>query len=174
MKIKSLFAVVLLSSYGVVAVGCNTAEADAKRAAIAAAVAKKAEEEKALGEQLAARKAAREAEKKKEEEAKAAYAVKVDGLCVLPEKLPKKLAKACDAVADANDKFMTRMYTGAALEKWEKAKQTQLGMTKAQCTKTGKVEVAACQMNAMNAAQEDMKKALPDIMRRCIEKFGSA
>jgi hypothetical protein len=174
MKMTSMFAVILLAGVAPSMAGCNSGEAEAQRAALEAAIAKKKAEESKLDEQLAARKAAREAEKKKEDEAKAAYAAKVDALCVLPEKLPKKVAKACDQVAEANDEFMKRMYAGAALEKWEKAKQMQLGMTKAQCTKTGKVEVAACQMNAMNTAQDDMKKALPDIMRRCIEKFGSA
>lgn len=174
MKMKSFLAVLVLSGVGATAMGCGSAEADAKRAAIEQAIAQKKAEDKALEEQLAARKAAREAEKKKEEEAKAAYDAKVDALCVLPEKMPKKLAKACDQVAVANDKFMTRMYTGDALDKWNKAKQMQLGMTKAQCNKAGKIEVAACQMNAMNTAQEDMKKALPDLLRRCIEKFGSA
>lgn len=174
MKIMPSFAVLVLMGFAPLAVGCNSAEADARRAAIEAAVAKKANEETTLAEQLAVRKAAREAEKKVEDDVKAAYDMKVDKLCELPENLPTKIVKACDQVANANDEFMKRMYTGDALEKWEKAKQMQLGMTKAQCTKAGKVEVAACQMNAMNLAQEDMKKALPDIMRRCIEKFGSA
>ena len=111
MKMKSFLAVLVLSGVGATAMGCGSAEADAKRAAIEQAIAQKKAEDKALEEQLAARKAAREAEKKKEEEAKAAYDAKVDALCVLPEKMPKKLAKACDQVAVANDKFMTRMYT---------------------------------------------------------------
>jgi chromosome segregation ATPase len=174
MKMTTIFAVILLAGVTPSMAGCNSGEAEAQRAELEAAIAKKKADASKLDEQLAARKAAREAAKKKEDEAKAAYAAKVDALCVLPEKLPKKMTKACDQVAEANDKFMKRMYTGDALAKWEKAKQMQLGMTKAQCTKTGKIEVAACQMNAMNTAQEDMKKSLPDIMRRCIEKFGSA
>ena len=59
---------------------------------------------------------------------------------------------------------MTRMYTGEALERWQKAKQMQLGMTTSQCMKTGSIEVAACQIAAMNGAGEDMKKGLPDLL----------
>ena len=42
------------------------------------------------------------------------------------------------------------------------------------CIKSGNIEVAACQINAMNNAPADFKKDLPDVLKACIEKFGAA
>ena len=157
---------------GVGVAGCGPSEAEL--AAAKAAADKKKAEEAAMEARLAEKRAEREAAKKAKEAEEKAYAEKVDKLCVVPEKLPKDLKKACDVVAQENDAFMTRMYTGEALERWQKAKQMQLGMTTAQCNKTGSVKVAACQATAMRNAGEDLKKGLPDLMRRCIEKYKDA
>lgn len=165
-------ALILSASLSWASVGCGPSEAE--QAAARAAAEKAAAEKAAMEAELAAKKAKREAEKKAAEDAKKAYEAKVDALCVVPETLPKKLDKACADVAKANDDFMTRMYTGEALERWQKAKQMQLGMTTSQCMKTGSIEVAACQIAAMNGAGEDMKKGLPDLLRRCIEKYRGA
>ncbi len=136
-----------------------------------AAAEKKAQEEKELADRIAARKAEDEAKEQAAKEAEAAKQKAVDELTVLPEKMPKSLDKACKEVAAANDRFMTRLYEGEALEKWNQAKGTQMAMTSAQCTKFGSLEAAACQINAMDNAGEDAKKALPDLLRTCNEKF---
>ena len=76
-------------------------------------------------------------------------------------------------MAQANDDFMNRLYEGDAVTRWNEAKGTQLPMTEGQCNKTGSIEVAACQINGMNNAPPELKKALPDILRTCIEKYGA-
>ena len=138
------------------------------------AAQEKSEQDKAVEERLAKKRAERAAKEKAAKEAEEAKQKKLDEICVLPEEMPKDLEKACAKVAEANDAFMTRLYEGDALKRWNEAKGTQLPMTKTQCMKSGSIEVAACQINGMNNAPPELKKALPDILRACHEKFGAA
>jgi membrane protein involved in colicin uptake len=133
---------------------------------------KKAEEEnKAQEDALAKRKADREAKVKAEEDAAAALAAQIDGLATLPAEMPKKLADACAARAQAEDDFMSKHFTGDALAKWNEAKGTQLGFAKQNCEKVGKIEIPACQIEALNNAPEELRKNLPDLLKRCIDKY---
>lgn len=150
---------------------CDSGPSEEEKKAAEEAAAKKAAEEKALEEGIAKRKAEREAKEKEKEEAEKKRLAEIDALCVLPDKMPKNLDKACAGVAEANDGFMLRLYEGEAITKWNAAKGTQLQMTKATCMKTGSLEAAACQINAMNNAPPEHKKALPEILKTCIEKF---
>jgi len=158
----------LLLSFVFTASACDNSEAEAKAAADAKA---KADEKKADDEALAKRKADREAKKKAKEDAEAAKAKAIDDLCVLPEEMPKKLDKACEDASKAQDEFMMKHYDGEALKKWNGAKSTQLQMATAQCNKAGSIEAAACQIHALSTAPVEQKKALPDLLRRCLEKF---
>jgi hypothetical protein len=134
---------------------------------------KKAEAEKKEQEDaLAKRKAEREAKEQAEKDAAEALAKQIDDLAVLPEDMPKDLQKACDARAQAEDDFMSKHFEGAALEKWNSAKGTQLGFAKQSCMKVAKIEIPACQINALNNAPAELKKSLPDLLKRCIDKFG--
>jgi flagellar biosynthesis GTPase FlhF len=133
-----------------------------------AATAEKTDEEKQLEERLAAKKAEREAAAKAEEDK--ANAVKA--LAELPEKMPKDLEAACKGVAEAQDQFMQKHYEGDGLQRWNEAKGTQMGMLQTGCIKSGNIEVAACQINAMNNAPTEYKNELPNILKACIEKFG--
>ncbi|MEZ4448498.1 MAG: hypothetical protein R3B09_03385 [Nannocystaceae bacterium] len=137
-----------------------------------AAQKKREDAKKAEEESLARRKAEREAAQKKKEEEEAKEAADIDALAVLPETLPKKLDKACDERAKAEDEFMLKHYEGEVLDKWNAAKSTQLGFAKQGCVKTGSIEVAACQVNAMRSAPTELKKKLPELLKRCIDKFG--
>ena len=129
----------------------------------------KSEADKELEERLAKKRAEREAEEKaKEDKANA-----IKALAVLPEEMPKKLEAACDGVAQAQDEFMKKHYDGEGLQRWEEAKGTQMGMLKTNCIKAGNIEIAACQINAMNNAPGEYKKDLPDILAACIEKFSA-
>ncbi|MCB9569473.1 MAG: hypothetical protein H6710_20025 [Myxococcales bacterium] len=130
-----------------------------------------AEKKKADEDALAKRKADREAKEKAAKDAEEAEKAAIDALAVLPETLPKKLDKACDERAKAEDEFMQKHYEGEALDKWNAAKGTQLGMAKQMCMK-GKIEVAACQVNALNQAPSELRKKLPDLLKACMEKFG--
>ena len=120
---------------------------------------------------VAKRRAKREADEKAAKEAEAARIAAVEALAVLPEKLPKDIKKACDAVADAQLKFFEKMFEGAELEKLKAAQGTQRPMAIASCTKSGSIQAAACQANALNAATDkSLGKSISDIMRVCLEK----
>lgn len=135
--------------------------------------AKKAAEDKTKAEDdaLAKRKADREAKDKAEQDAIDALAAQIDALAVLPEELPKKIGDACAARAQAEDDFMSKHFDGEALAKWNAAKGTQLGFAKQNCEKVGKIEVPACQVNALNNAPAELRKNLPDLLKACIDKF---
>jgi hypothetical protein len=144
--------------------GPSPAELEAQKKA----AAKKKEDEDAL----AKRKADREAKAQAEVDAAAKLAADIDAVCVLPEELPKKLEDACAARAQAEDDFMNKHYDDAVKAKWNEAKGTQLGFAKQSCIKAGKIEVPACQTHAMENAPPELKKQLPDMLKRCMDKFG--
>lgn len=137
-----------------------------------AAATKKAEEEKKKKEEEAKLKAEREAKAKEEEEKKKAHEKKIDDLAQLPETLPKKLPKACDAMTKAYDAYMQKVLTGDDLTKWATGgKEMQVALFRKECLK-GNVEIAACQTNALSTAEPEMKPHLSEFMTKCREKFG--
>jgi hypothetical protein len=150
-------AVLLLGT----ACGGESKPAEAKKQDAPAAEEKKAEPEKNKYtlEREAKAQAAKDAVEKK--------AKLVADLTVLPEKLPKKLDKACEEVGVAMDGFMVKWFP----ENWPKLKTKQLNDLKESCTSTGSIEAAACQAKALAAAPEELNKAVPDILLACIEKF---
>lgn len=150
-------------------VACDSGESKPKADPAAEAKAKEEADKKARIEE---RRKKREADAKAKEEEEAKRKAAIDAVLVLPEKMPKKLDKACKAVAEAQDGFMNRLYEGETVEKWNNAKGTQLPMTIAQCTKQASLEVAACQQNALTIAPPELKKELPELLRGCIDKFG--
>ena len=160
--ILAIFSVCLIST----SLGC-----DAQDAPAANAEAKPAEDPIAI--EVARIKAEREAKKKAEEEAEKARLDTIDQFATIPEgtKAPKNVEKACAAMAEANDAYMHRLYTGDAITKWEGAKSTQLAMMKANCIKGGSIAIAQCQALGMAAMTEEFKKDLPDLLGRCIEKY---
>ncbi|MEM6997120.1 MAG: hypothetical protein AAF721_41835 [Myxococcota bacterium] len=165
-----LVALPLLLSFSV---ACDSS-AKSESAADKKAAAAKAEEEE-TAKRIAARKEKRLAEEKAKQDAIDAKQAKVDAVCVLPEQVPKKLDKACAAVSDAHDAFMLRLYADKpeVIEKWNGGKKMQLDLTVGQCKKTGSLEVAACQANALTNATAEIKKEIPAIFKTCIDKFGS-
>ena len=158
----------------VFSVGCDDS---AQKKAAADAKAKKEAKEAEEAAALEKRKQERLAKQKAEEDAEAAKQAAIDALCTLPEdaEIPKKLDKACAAVAEAHDGFMNRLYADNAetVAKWNSAKGTQLPMTTGQCTKAGSTKVAACQIHALNTATVELKKELPAMFKTCIDKYGA-
>lgn len=153
------------------AFACDAGKAEKAAGDVKAA---KADQEKAEKEdRIEAIKLKRLAEAKAEADALNATAAAVDKVCVLPEQLPKKLDKACDAVAAAHDAFMLKHYADnpKTIESWKSGKGTQLPMTIAQCIKAGSIEVAACQVHAFETAGVELKKEIPAFFRTCIGKF---
>jgi len=135
-------------------------------------VEKKDAEDPELEKAMAERKAKREAEEKAKLAAAEAKRTAIDKIAVAPAKLPKKMEDACNAVAEAQDRFMQRMFTGEVLEKWTAAKDTQLPMTIVQCVSAGSLEVAGCQVSALDAAPPELKEDLSEILKVCIDKYG--
>ncbi len=168
MKYRDRMSKLFLSSLLICALVPACDKKDDKKADDKAA--EKSEEDKQLEARLAAKRAEREAEAKAAEDK--ANAIKA--LAELPAEMPKDLEAACAGVAEAQDKFMQKHYDGDGLKRWEEAKGTQMGMLKTGCIKAGNLEIAACQINAMNNAPGDFKKDLPDILKACIDKFGAA
>jgi hypothetical protein len=159
--------VVVLLAWGVAGCGGGAAQAEEKQKKEEAAAAKKAEEEDGIKK----RKAEREAKEAAAKQAEADKQEKIKALAVLPDKLPKKLDKACDAVAAAQDQFMVKWFPDQK-DQWASGKGTQLGLTKTTCIKGGSIEVAACQASALSNATEDLRKEIPGLFSACIEKFG--
>lgn len=160
-----VFSVTLCFTLG----ACDSGDKAPKADAAADAKAKEAEEKK---KRVEAKRLEREAAEKAKVEEAAKRQAAIDALLVLPEKMPKKLDKACKAASEAEDAFMLRHFDGEAVEKWNGAKSSQLQMAVATCKKLGSIEAAACQVNALETAPPEMKKALPDLKRGCMEKFG--
>jgi hypothetical protein len=130
-------------------------------------------EDAAFEAAIAKRKAEREAKEKAEREAEENKAAAIDAAITLPEEMPELgIDEACEEVSKAHDRFMTRLFEGDALEKWNSGvKDTQLPMTKVQCTQADSLEVAVCQAHALDAAGPELKKALPELLRGCISKY---
>ena len=149
---------------------CDSGETQPKADAAADAKASEADDRQKAVEALRQK---REAEAKAKEEEEAKRQAAIDALLVLPAEMPKKLDAACKAAGESQDAFMNRMFEGEAVEKWNAAKSTQIQMTVTNCIKQGSIEVAACQSNAMDTAPKELAKQLPDLLRGCIEKFGT-
>lgn len=147
--------------------GGDAPAGDAKKAEEVKAEPKKADEE---DPGVAKRRLEREAKAAAAKQAEEDAAKKIDEITVLPAKLPKKIDKACDEVSAAFDGFMKRTASDPA--SWESKKGTTLGMMKKDCL-TGKLEVAACEVQAFGAATPELVKAVPAIIAKCIEKFGN-
>jgi len=166
MRISALVLSVTLCTS---AFACDGGDSKPRADPAAAARAKEKAERDEVRDELRKK---REAEQKAKEEAEAAKKAAIAKVLVLPEEMPKKLDKACAAVAEAHDGFMNRMFEDETTEKWNQAKGTQLPMTVSQCTKEGSLEVAACQANALNTAPQELAKELPELLRGCIDEFG--
>lgn len=121
---------------------------------------------------VAKRKAERLAKEQAVKDAEAKKLQQIKDLAQLPEKLPKKLDKACDEVATVQDAFMQRMFPDQAA-KLAAGKAKQMADTKTACMGAGSIEVAACQAKALTDAPEELRKEIPALLSACIEKYGA-
>jgi hypothetical protein len=137
-----------------------------------AAAEAKAKEDAELAQRLEERRKEREAKAEAKARQDAEHAAALDALAVLPDAMPKDFDKACKTVGDAQLAFFERHYTGEALEKLRASAGTAIPMTVANCKKTGKLEVAACQKQALDRAPPELKEDLASLLRVCIDKFG--
>jgi hypothetical protein len=121
-------------------------------------------------QRMAERKAKREAEDKAKAEASKAKTDALERITIVPDKKPKKLEAACAEVGSAQDRFMQRLHTGEVLAKWNADKGAML-MTQAQCNKVGSIDVAACQIHALDQAPPELKEDALAILQKCTDEF---
>jgi hypothetical protein len=136
-------------------------------------VEKKEEKDPAEEKRMEERKAKRIADEKAKSDAAEAKRELLIKIAVVPDKLEKKLDKACNEVGAAHERFMRRLHTGEVLEKWLATKDDQLPMTIVQCASAASVEVAGCQASALDNAPPELKEDVPEILSVCIDKFGA-
>lgn len=92
-------------------------------------------------------------------------------IAVAPEKPPKALADACQAVADAQDRFVERLGDADAKAKWQASREGDLPMSIIACTSNDSVVVAGCQANALDQADATLKDRMQEILDVCVSKF---
>jgi len=163
---RRLLGIALLFSLS----SCDSGPSKEEQAKAAAEAAEAEAEKKRIEE----RRLKREAEERAEAEAEQKKKDAIAALAVLPEKLPKKLDKACAAMVEAQNKFMERAYADEpeTLEKW-KANPSAQQMIAATCKKSGSVQAAACQAHALENAPPEFAKSFPELLAACNEKYGA-
>lgn len=137
-----------------------------------ATVEKKTDEpdEKALAERKEKRLAAEKA-KADAAEAVRAEIVKVAVVGDKPTGKPRGLAEACEAVADAQDRFVARLGSDDAKAKWAAGRENQRPMAIIQCTSADSTAVASCQVNGLDNASPALAEQMQAIIDYCVEKF---
>ena len=121
----------------------------------------------------ARRKKAFEEKKAAEEAEKARWDGVVADVVKLPEKMPRKLEAACDAMLDGYHEFMLKQFEGDDKEllEWYDRKRVELGERRGKCMKLGSLEAAACQANALSSAPGGLRGKHLELMSACAEKF---
>lgn len=155
-----IVAVVLLA-------GCD----NSKRSEAIASVDKPADAD-AEKREAEARKAKRVADEKAKADAAEKIREQIAAIAVAPEKLPKQaLAEACQAVTDAQDRFVKRLQSGEALAAWEAGRDDELAMAMVACVSADSVSVAACQVAGLDAAGPELAAHKQDILDHCIARY---
>lgn len=96
----------------------------------------------------------------------------MEELCVLPADRPDSLEEACSELPRSFDAFMERMFEGDTLARWRAAKEVQLELLGAMCTKADSLDVAACQIHALRHASVDLRRMASELLVGCQERYG--
>jgi vacuolar-type H+-ATPase subunit E/Vma4 len=155
----------------ILAVACDNSDRNER---IADVQKKPPEEDPAEKAKAEARKAERQAKEKAKADAEEAVRQEITKIAVAPDKLPKKLDEACQAVADAHDGFMQRTKQGEALAAWNAGKEEELPMTFVQCAGADSIPAAACEKAALDAASPALVDHVKEIAQACITKYAPA
>lgn len=124
-------------------------------------------DEKAAAERKEKRLAAERAKAEAQENIR----LEIAKVAVLGAKPPKGLAEGCEAAADAQDRFVARLGSAEAKAEWTADRENQRPMTIIQCTSADSVDVASCQINALDNAPPALAEHMKDMLAMCIEKF---
>lgn len=128
---------------------------------------KPVDDEKATEE----RKQKRLAADKAKADAAAAVHDEIVKVAVVSEKPPKGLAEGCEAVADAQDRFVARLGTADQKTKWAAGRENQRPMAIIQCTSADSLDVASCQANGLDNASPALAEHMQEILEYCVGKF---
>ncbi len=106
------------------------------------------------------------------EEAAVAHEEVFQGLMVVPEGGPGKLAHNCKTAASAYDVFMTARLTGDAGARWAAVKEPDLNKVRDKCISDKNENAAACKAHALQNAPSTFTQADGDkILVTCEDKF---
>lgn len=92
-------------------------------------------------------------------------------VAVLGEKPPKGIAKGCEAASDAQDRFVARLQSAEAQTKWTAARERERPMSIIECTSADSLDVASCQINALDKAPPALADHMKAVLDFCVEKF---
>lgn len=120
---------------------------------------------------LAERKEKRLAAEKAKADAAEAVRAEIVKVAVVGDKPIKGLAEACEAVADAQDRFVARLGSDDAKAKWAAGRENQRPMAIIQCTSADSTAVASCQVNGLDNASPALAEQMQAIIDYCVEKF---
>ncbi len=121
---------------------------------------------------LAARKEKRLAAEREKAATQEAVRAEIATIAVVPADKPARgLAEACEAVADAEDRFVTRLQPAEAQAKWTADRENRRPMAIIECTSADSVDVAACQVAGLDAASATLADHMDEILDYCVEKF---
>ena len=110
-----------------------------------------------------------------EAKAQAAREADIDKAASLPAQLPTDLETGCADAGKALDEYMQKRLAGdeAKLGRWNAIKEPDTRKLVEACKVTGKVEVAACEANALRTAPTTFTDEEKDVfVQACVKKFG--
>jgi hypothetical protein len=92
-------------------------------------------------------------------------------IAVVPEKTKMGLAEGCEQAAEAQDRFVARIGSEEAKAAFTAGRDKSKPMAIIECTSADSIEVAACQIAALDAAPPTLAENMKDILDYCVEKF---
>jgi hypothetical protein len=140
----------------------------ARNEQIAGAEKKPAEDDPKL---VAERKEKRLAAERAKAEAADKLRADIAAIAVVPDKPKLGLAEGCEQAAEAQDRFVARIGTDEAKAAWAAGREKSKPMSIIECTSADSVDVAACQIAALDAAPPTLAANMKDILDYCVEKF---
>jgi hypothetical protein len=159
------FVSLLLLTGGNVLLACDNSARNEQ----IAAVEKKPEE---LDDKAAQdRKEKRLAAEKAKADAAESIRTEIAKIAVVGPKPPKTLAEACEGAADAQDRFIARLQSAEAQTKWTADRERQRPMAIIECTSAESLDVAGCQINALDTAPPALADHMNEILEFCVSKF---
>lgn len=166
--VTSRIAFRIILAIGCIAITSVACDNTARSEQIAGVDKKPAEDDpKAVAERAEKRLAAERAKSEAADNLRAEIAK----IAIAPEKSKMGLAEACEAAAAAQDRFVARIGSDAAKTAWAASLEKSKPMAIIECTSADSVDVAGCQIAALDNAPPALAENMKDILDYCVEKF---